>query len=118
MSEELKLRDDRQPHKISLDEMCEKALLNWGFDTQMDMAIEEMSELIKAILKFRRDPTEMRARHLAEEMVDVKIMLRQVEIAMTDKCPDFEKWEEQEQYLKLFRLEGMITKYTEYKNQP
>ena len=115
MSEELKTRDDRViPREIPLDDLCNKALSSWGFDPQMDMAIEEMSELIKAILKYRRDKTQMRAMHLAEEYIDVKIMLRQVEIAMRSLYgEEFDIWLDKEYKYKLFKLEGMLERYNQ-----
>jgi NTP pyrophosphatase (non-canonical NTP hydrolase) len=111
--DELKMRDDRtSPRKPSLDDLCKKALSAWGFDPQMDMVIEEMSELTKAILKYRRDPTQGRAMHLAEEIADVKIMIRQLDIAMANLYgEDFKKWESDETFMKLHRLEGMLERF-------
>ena len=54
----------------------------YGNDAQEDMAIEECSELIKAILKFRRSDektAEMREA-VIDEIADVQIMLTQLEI--------------------------------------
>lgn len=54
----------------------------YGNDAQEDMAIEECSELIKAILKFRRSDektTEMRDA-VIDEIADVQIMLTQLGI--------------------------------------
>lgn len=54
----------------------------YGNDAQEDMAIEECSELIKAILKFRRSDektAEMRDA-VIDEIADVQIMLTQLEI--------------------------------------
>jgi len=115
MSEDFKMRDDREsPKKPSLDDLCEKALSAWGFEPQMDMVIEEMSELTKAILKYRRDPTLPRAMHLAEEVADVKIMMRQLDIAMIKLYgEDFKKWESDETFMKLHRLEGMLERFNE-----
>jgi len=112
-NDELKMRDDRiSPRLPSLDDLCEKALDSWGFDPQMDMVIEEMSELTKAILKYRRDPTQSRAMHLAEEISDVKIMLKQLDIAMFKLYGEtFKKWESDETFIKLHRLEGMLERF-------
>lgn len=46
----------------------------YGSDKQEDMAIEECSELIKAILKFRRSNA------VIDEIADVQIMLTQLGI--------------------------------------
>ena len=54
----------------------------YGNDAQEDMAIEECSELVKAILKFRRSDektAEMREA-VIDEIADVQIMLTQLEI--------------------------------------
>ena len=54
----------------------------YGNDAQEDMAIEECSELIKAILKFRRrdeKTAEMRDA-VIDEIADVQIMLTQLGI--------------------------------------
>jgi len=106
---DLKIKDDRiKIDQPELDNLCNRALSQWGFDPQMDMAIEEMSELIKAILKYRRDPAIQRAMHIAEEMVDVKIMMRQIEIAMQNTHPDFNTWQKNEMYIKSVRLDNML----------
>ena len=55
----------------------------YGKSSQVDMAIEEMSELTKALLKERRvdtDNEKKAADHIAEEMADVIIMLEQLMI--------------------------------------
>ena len=52
---------------------------HFGVDKQTDMAIEEMTELSKALLKYRRNPTEEHLKDILEEVADVYIMLRQVE---------------------------------------
>lgn len=115
MSDDFKILGGEESfYKPSLEKLCEKALLSWGFDPQMDMVIEEMSELTKAILKYRRDPTEIRAKHIAEEIADVKIMLKQLDIAMFKKYGDlFNQWESEETFTKLFRLESMLDKFNE-----
>lgn len=61
----------------------------YGNDPQMDMAIEECSELIKALLKYRRksksdsatgeEMAELREA-IIDEIADTKIMLAQMEI--------------------------------------
>lgn len=55
----------------------------YGADSQVDMAIEEMSELTKALLKLRRAKQgEAEAARIAiiDELADVRIMVRQMEI--------------------------------------
>lgn len=68
------------------------------------MAIEEMSELTKALLKYRRairngENTEAREDDIAEEMADVWIMLKQLEIIFdnTDKIRNYMNFKVQRQ---------------------
>ena len=66
-----------------------KSIINhYGLDAQMDMMIEECSELIKALLKYRRTKNgansifklgEFRG-DIVSEMADVEIMLRQMKV--------------------------------------
>lgn len=60
----------------------DRAISTWGELAQTDMAIEEMSELIKAILKYRRahgKPETLAATGaIREEIADVYIMLAQL----------------------------------------
>ena len=59
-----------------------RAIDTYGYDAQLKMAIEEMSELTKAICKLWRADTEEEFERLledvAEETADVSIMLLQV----------------------------------------
>ena len=54
------------------------ALNKFGVDAQDDIAIEEMAELTKAIIKNRRYKTFGTLENLYEELADVYIMLEQV----------------------------------------
>lgn len=63
----------------------EKIFDTYGFGAQSDVAVEEMAELTKAIMKFRRaiyNENEMEYQRLiddvAEEIADVQIMLWQL----------------------------------------
>ena len=69
-------------------EILQKAIDTYGRNTQVDICIEEMSKLTKALIKDRRHNginTEDWF-NIAEEIADVKIMLEQMEI--TFKCKD------------------------------
>lgn len=57
--------------------LCRKAIDAWGIEAQLDMAIEECSELIKAIIKLRRGKGS--ALEVIEEAVDVANMMKQIE---------------------------------------
>lgn len=56
----------------------------YGQVSQENIAIEEMSELIKAIIKHRRYHTEQTAADIREEIADVKIMVTQLEMIYGD----------------------------------
>lgn len=65
--------------------LCIEAVGKWGNKAQMDMAIEEMAELIHAISKFKRKQTENRRMAVVEEMADVLILMAQLEHIFTYK---------------------------------
>jgi NTP pyrophosphatase (non-canonical NTP hydrolase) len=63
------------------------AINTFGIDSQLDMAIEEMSELTKEICKFKRNEKCSRYESLdalAEEMADVIIMIEQLKIIFSN----------------------------------
>lgn len=71
------------------DKVFRNCICTYGPNKQIDVAIEEMSELIKALLKWRRaggaGMTEARA-CIVDELADVRIMVRQMEILF--QCKD------------------------------
>ena len=72
----------------------------YGRELQMMVAIEEMSELTKALIHDMRKNRGYKIDSIAEEIADVKIMLEQLEVIFS--CSDLV--EEQMQY-KLVKLE-------------
>ena len=52
----------------------------YGTSSQVDMAIEECSELQKALLKHRRKPGEEAREAIIDEIADVEIMLNQLKL--------------------------------------
>jgi NTP pyrophosphatase (non-canonical NTP hydrolase) len=58
------------------------ALSRYGVDAQDDIAIEEMSELTKAIIKNRRYKTFATLESIYEELADVYIMLEQIMMSL------------------------------------
>lgn len=77
--------------KITLpwNDIYREALDRYGERAQTDMMIEEMSELTKALLKYRRAVAadQLTRQHLLdvqEEMADVTIMLRQMALIYGD----------------------------------
>ena len=62
-------------------EILRDCVKEYGTLNQVDIAIEEMSELIKALIKQRRyNDDDKRLLNIAEEMADVYIMLLQLGI--------------------------------------
>ncbi len=57
-----------------------KAINKYGVNAQLDMCIEEMSELTKEICKYKRGQHDHDA--IVEEMADVYIMLEQLQMMM------------------------------------
>ena len=57
-------------------EIYKKAIETYGSSAQLDIAIEEMSELTKAILKNRRGQDNIQ--DIIEEFADVSIMMKQM----------------------------------------
>lgn len=65
------------------DVVFRRCICKYGTQNQIDMMIEEMSELAKALLKWRRAKGEelTKARDcIIDELADVRIMARQMEI--------------------------------------
>jgi hypothetical protein len=69
--------DERQQGYLFRGLIYNKALEHYGFDNQLIIAVEELSEAQKEICKFFRG--EGNIDHIAEEVADAFIMLEQVE---------------------------------------
>lgn len=67
-------------------EILKKAIDTFGENAQQDMVIEECSELIKAILKYRRNNSASNCKNIIEEIADVEIMCEQLK--MMFECED------------------------------
>jgi len=71
---------------MSKRSIYEEALDVWGEDSQIEQLIEECSELILALQKLKRDrrfnggSKTARIADVLEEIADVKIMIRQIEL--------------------------------------
>lgn len=83
----------------------ERAIEVYGKDMQLNVAIEEFSELIKEICKYKRG--EGNLDHIIEEMADCQIMLSQLRIIFGIRLDDISrvKWEKLERLAK--RLEDV-----------
>ena len=84
--------------------ICEDAIQIFGVPAQLDMAVEEMSELIKEICKHKRGLGDKG--HIAEEIADVEIMLYQLKLIFG--C---EVSVSAVKHLKLDRLQTRLDKY-------
>lgn len=82
-------------------ETCRAALAAFGRDSQMMVAIEEMSELTKELCKNGRG--QENTNHIAEEIADVEIMLQQM-VMLFDCAGQVETFRRH----KLERLAGRI----------
>ena len=66
-------------NKSEINELYDDAIRLWGEDTQIDMMIEECSELIKALCKNKRRPKSFEVLYnVCEELTDVEIVLGQM----------------------------------------
>ena len=67
-----------------VEKVCQMALDKFGEDKQFDMAIEEMSELIKCLVKYRRyNKNSVWRLKTVEEMMDVTIMIMQLSMLLS-----------------------------------
>ena len=65
------------------DTVLKRCICEYGAPAQVDMCIEEMSKLTKALLKYRRKSGLAKAKSrddIIDELADVKIMCRQMEL--------------------------------------
>ena len=88
-----------------------KALLLWGNEAQVDMIVEECSELIHAIQKLKRNQTVENEVRVCEEMADVRIMIEQGLYVFSRRIFD-EKYKEKIKRLskRVLKAEGNKTK--------
>ena len=67
-----------------VNKICHEAIQTYGVDAQVDMMIEEMAELTKALLKYRRAYGQpetvlgLLVENILEEMADVEIVMLQM----------------------------------------
>ncbi len=59
-------------------QVLKQAIATYGADHQLNIAIEEMSELTKAICKFKRFKGDNEIDQIHEEIADVSIMIEQI----------------------------------------
>ena len=66
--------------KIERVALYERAIKKWGEAAQIDIAVEECAELIKALVKCTRKTNGSTIIDILEEMADVEIMLEQLKL--------------------------------------
>ena len=104
MNEEMKMTQEREGR------ILEAAIDTWGSEMQIIVAIEEMSELTKALTKYIRanniaaDDIVWISTNIREEMADVGIMLNQLSLIFGDTT--------EEEIRKLNRLRRRIEDVT------
>lgn len=57
-----------------------RAIVVFGEESQRRMGMEECAELIQALCKYERNPSNATALNVVEEMVDVELMLEQLRV--------------------------------------
>jgi len=65
-----------------LTKICQEAVMHWGKDLQLNMAIEKANELIKAICKVKHNVNSHTVLNVAVEIADMEIMLEQLKIIL------------------------------------
>lgn len=63
-------------------DICAEAIQHWGEDYILNICMEEPSELIQAISKYRRYGTGAEVESITEEMADVSIILEELKIIL------------------------------------
>lgn len=86
------------------------ALNLWGLHSQIDMCIEEMSELIKELLKYKRGNFNMEK--ICEEIADVEITVGQMKMIF-NTCQSVEKYTKEKLHRLQERIEKSNDKYKE-----
>jgi NTP pyrophosphatase (non-canonical NTP hydrolase) len=70
--------------------LYERLIAKNGDSMQLDIAVEELSELTKEIIKYKRGKGDLIG--IAEEIVDVLIMIDQVKMICNVREEDIERW--------------------------
>jgi len=89
-----------------MEKVLKKAIEVWGEDAQINMAIQEMAELIKELTDISRDRTSKEK--LATEICDVEILMKQLRIILSRKYDGFEELIEKEKVRKIERIEKIL----------
>ena len=97
-----------------------RAIATYGEESQIDMAIEEMAELTKALCKLKRAKTtaerDAAIGNIIEETADVQITIDQINIIVKNDTEAMQKFKLQRLDKRLFWHEGKILR-PELKNK-
>lgn len=66
--------------EINVAKLFTEVIVINGKQMQTDVAMEEMGELIQALVKYRRNKSRENLNHIIEEIADVQIMLDQLKL--------------------------------------
>lgn len=83
-------------------EICQRAIDKWGEQSQIDMAIEECSELITKLVKRGRCVNGVIDEEICDEIADVEIMMGQLRLIFNNSLI-----EKRKRY-KINRLFGLL----------
>ncbi len=79
--------------KMISQKLLEQMIQKYGESKQLDIAIEESSEFIKSISKYKCETNKsdipLRIASIAEEEADLRIMLEQIDIMMLKHDPEY-----------------------------
>ena len=110
-------QEDRPENLSQAGSICKSAVDTWGFEKQLDVVVEELSELILAIQKWKRYRNDERMRDVAEVAADVRLVLLQLQYMFdTQVNPDFTKHMEDMMQFKQNRIMRRIDRYVERKD--
>ncbi len=97
-------------NKNEINELYDDSIRLWGEDAQIDMMIEECSELIKALCKNKRRPKSFEVLYnVCEELTDVEIVLDHMKIIFDIEGKQSDKIREE----KLMKLKRKVDKLKE-----
>lgn len=84
-------------------EIYQAAIDKWGYEHQEFKLIEEFTEALDAVIKYRKNRSTANLEHLHEEIADVEIMIAQFRLIARNNT-EVNWWKEQ----KLARLKRLI----------
>lgn len=70
--------------QLTPGEIYRSCIARWGHASQIGMMYEEMAELICALNKFNRNPSDETRKNVCEEIADVEVMMGQARLIFGD----------------------------------